>query len=59
MIAGSRRGLDWSAMQRMQLGAIVDYCVEYDNQQTKAEKEEKNPPKRKATQADINAFFGG
>lgn len=46
-------------MQRMQLGAIVDYCVEYDNQQTKAEKEEKNPPRRKATQADINAFFGG
>ncbi len=58
MIAGSRRGLDWSAMRKMQLGAIVDYCVEYDNQQNAAEKEEKTPTKRKATQADINAFFG-
>lgn len=58
MIAGSRRGLEYSAMMRMQLGAIVDYCVEYDNQQTKAEKEEQDPPRRKATQADIDAFFG-
>ena len=45
-------------MMRMQLGAIVDYCVEYDNQQTKAEKEEQDLPRRKATQADIDAFFG-
>lgn len=45
-------------MMRMQLGAIVDYCVEYDNQQKKAEKEEQDPPRRKATQADIDAFFG-
>ena len=45
-------------MKHMQLGAIVDYCVEYDNQQKKAEKEEKNPPRRNATQADIDAFFG-
>lgn len=45
-------------MMRMQLGAIVDYCVEYDNQQTRAEKREKDPPRRMATQADIDAFFG-
>jgi hypothetical protein len=56
MIAGSRRGLEWSAMQKMQLGAIVDYCIEYDNQQNRADNDE--PTKRKATQADINAFFG-
>ena len=56
MIAGSRRGLEWSAMQKMQLGAIVDYCIEYDNQQNRADNDE--PAKRKATQADINAFFG-
>lgn len=59
MIAGSRRGLEWSAMQKMQLGAIVDYCIEYDNQQRQADKEEKTPTKRKATQADIDAFFSG
>ena len=57
MIAGSRRGLEWSAMQKMQLGAIVDYCVEYDNQQAKEDKKE--PMRRKATQADIDAYFGG
>ena len=45
-------------MMRMQLGAIVDYCVEYENQQTRAEKEEAHPSPRKATQADIDAFFG-
>lgn len=46
-------------MMRMQLGAVVDYCVEYDNQSAKAEREEEAPKRRKATQADIDAFFGG
>lgn len=41
----------------MQLGAVVDYCVEYDNQQAKEDKKE--PMRRKATQADIDAYFGG
>ncbi len=42
-------------MMRMQLGAVVDYCVEYDNQERRAEK----PERKKATQADIDAYFGG
>ena len=46
----------------MQLGQIVDFCVEYNNRQERAEKqrerEEKRGTRRKATQADINAFFG-
>lgn len=45
-------------MMRMQLGAVVDYCVEYDNQQTRAEREEERPKKHLATQAEIDAFFG-
>lgn len=40
----------------MQLGQIVDYCIEVENQEYKAEKKETK--KRKATQADINSFFG-
>lgn len=44
-------------MRRMQLGAIVDYCIEYDRQQN-AEKK-KDGGRRKATQADIDAYFGG
>lgn len=45
-------------MRRMQLGAIVDYCVEYDNQHNKSEKKQEKPTLRRATQAEINAFFG-
>lgn len=56
MIAGSRRGLDHSAMMRMQLGAIVDYCVEYDNQQHKAEKDE-GKTRRMATPEETDAFL--
>lgn len=58
LIAGQRRGVSWEAMQHMTLGALVDYCTEYDNQQARAEKETKRPTKRRATQADIDAFFG-
>lgn len=57
MIAGSHRGLSFDAMSRMQLGQIVDYCVEYDNQGAKAEKKEKGKSYRYATQDEINAFF--
>lgn len=43
-------------MKKMTFGAVVDFCVEYNNRYNK--KDEK-PVKRKATQDDINAFFGG
>lgn len=45
----------------MQLGQIVDYCIEVQNQEAKAEKKQdkkKEQKKRRATQADIDAFFG-
>lgn len=46
----------------MQLGQVVDFCISYNNRQSKAEKEAKKEEKRgkrkKATQGDINAFFG-
>lgn len=48
----------------MQLGQVVDFCFawndrqeEINRQQKKAEKQ-KEKGRRKATQADINAFFG-
>lgn len=48
-------------MRRMTLGQIVDFCIDYNKRQERAEKAAKHPKKtkRKATQADINAFFGG
>ena len=44
----------------MTVGQVVDFVIAYNQRQKKAEKEEKKPRsiKRKATQNDINAFFG-
>lgn len=51
-----------SDIRRMQLGQVVDYCISYNDRQDRAEKAqkraEKQGSKRKATQNDINAFFG-
>lgn len=58
MIAGIRRGLDMNAIQTMQLGQLVDYCIEYDKQGQSAEKKANKPTMRNATQAEIDAFLG-
>ena len=46
----------------MQLGQVVDFCISYNERQKAAEKAqkraEKRASKRKASQNDINAFFG-
>lgn len=46
----------------MQLGQVVDFVIAYNERQKKAEarqkREEKHGTKRKASQADINSFFG-
>lgn len=51
-----------SDVRRMQLGQVVDFVIDYNNRQKQAEKrakvEEKRGKRRKATQDDINAFFG-
>ena len=51
-----------SDLRKMQIGQIVDFCISYNDRQKKAEKqaerEEKRGKKRRATQDDINAFFG-
>ena len=45
-------------IRRMQVGQVVDFVVTYNDRQKQAEKAEKRGHKRKATQGDINAFFG-
>lgn len=49
-------------MRRMQVGQIVDFCIEYNERAEQLEKarkkKAKGQEKRKATQADIKAFFG-
>ncbi len=47
-----------SDIRRMQLGQVVDFVIAYNERQKEAEKSEKQERKRKATQNDINAFFG-
>lgn len=50
------RGLTMTDLRKMQIGQIVDFCIAYNDRQNKQEKPDSG--KRKATQADIDAFFG-
>lgn len=49
-------------IRRMQIGQLVDYCIAYNDRQKQAERrqkyEEKHGTKRRATQGDIDSFFG-
>lgn len=49
-------------IKKMQIGQVVDFVIAYNDRQKAAERrqkyEEKHGKKRKATQNDINAFFG-
>lgn len=49
-------------IRRMTLGQVVDFVIDYNDRQEKSEerrnKEDKRGKKRKATQNDINSFFG-
>ena len=49
-------------IRRMQLGQVVDFVIAYNDRQKAAEKAQKwadkHGTKRKASQNDINAFFG-
>ena len=51
-----------SDIRRMQLGQVVDFVMAYNDRQKAAQKAqkhaEKHGTKRKASQNDINAFFG-
>lgn len=51
-----------SDIRKMQVGQVVDFCISYNKRQEeiekKAKQEEKHGRKRRATQNDINAFFG-
>lgn len=51
-----------SDVRRMQVGQVVDFVIDFNKRQEESEKREKYENKhgrtRKATQEDINAFFG-
>lgn len=56
------RGLSIQDMRRMQIGQVADFCMEYNEREEKSqraqEKKEKGQTKRKATAADVKAYFG-
>lgn len=58
ILAAVERGLTMSDIRKMRLGEVVDFCYTYNERQKDAEKKSEKPKKRKATQNDINAFFG-
>lgn len=51
-----------SDVRRMQVGQVVDFVIDFNKRQEESERREKYEKKhgrtRKATQEDINAFFG-
>ena len=61
-MAGMERGLTIQDMRKMQLGQVVDFCIEYNEREKRKAKErekaEKGQARRKATPADYKAFFG-
>ena len=49
-------------IRRMTIGQVVDFVIDFNNRQKRAEaeteREEQHGKRRKATQNDINSFFG-
>lgn len=58
MVASIARGLTYDALQEMEIGQIVDFCIEYNKMHEPKEDKKPKVNKRKATQADWDAFFG-
>lgn len=54
ILAGIERGLTYDAIEKMTIGQVVDFCIEYNNRN----KEEKKSDRRKATREDYRLFFG-
>lgn len=54
IMAGIERGLSYDAIEKMTIGQVVDFCIEYNNRN----KQEKKSDRRKATREDYRLFFG-
>ena len=47
-----------SDIRQMTIGEIVDFVISYNERNKEPDPKKKKVKKRKATQNDINAFFG-
>lgn len=54
IMAGIERGLSYAAIEKMSIGQVVDFCIEYNNRN----KQEKKSDRRQATREDYRLFFG-
>lgn len=58
-MAATDRGIDFEGVKEFELGHVVDYCIDWNEAHDPDEKKKKKKKaKRKATQADWNAFLG-
>lgn len=58
IIIGINNGLTMDAVMTMTVGQVVDFGIERYNTEHRAEKKAEKPQRRRATQADFDAFFG-
>lgn len=63
IIAGIDRGLTVDDMKEMELGQLVDFCIEYNkrhdyDQDPQTGEEKEKVTVRKATQADMDTMWG-
>lgn len=54
IMAGIERGLSYDAIEKMSIGQVVDFCIEYNTRN----KQEKKSDRRQATREDYRLFFG-
>ena len=54
IMAGIERGLTYEAIERMSIGQVVDFCIEYNNRNKQGKKSDRRP----ATREDYRLFFG-
>lgn len=47
-----------SDIRKMQMGQLVDFVITYNERQKRAEASEQTGNKHRASQAEIDAFFG-
>ena len=57
IVAGIDRGLTLDGALQMDLGALLDYCITWNEVHGLKQTDDK-PKVRDATQADIDAFLG-
>ena len=56
ILAGIERGLAVQDLRHMTLGQVVDFCIDYNERMERAQKQKDKPVRRRATQAEIDAF---